>query len=325
VKAAVVEAAGGPAVLQVKEVPTPRAKSGWVLIKVHAAGLNRSEMFTRQGHSPGVRFPRILGIECVGEVADPSDSVLKMGQKVAAVMGGMGRDYDGGYAEYTLVPSAQVIPVDTDLPWDKLGAVPETFLTAWGSLVDSLDLQSGQRLLVRGGTSALGLASASIARDMGATVTATTRNKDRTEALLANGAHDVIIDTGEIAEEALRRVPGGYDAVLELVGTVTLLDSLKAARPKGTVCMSGILGNSWTIPEFEPLTMIPSGVRLTSYVSESLTAANAQAPLQHIVDAIAEGRYRVQVDRVFKLDEIAEAHRYMEENRATGKLVVLIG
>jgi len=323
-KAAVVDAPGEPDVLQLREIPTPEARPGWVLIKVKAAGLNRSEMFTRQGHSPGVRFPRVLGIECVGVVADGSDSGLPPGQKVAAVMGGLGRNYNGGYAEYALVPTRQVIPLQTDLPWKTLAAIPETFLTAWGSVVEAMEVQAGQKVLVRGGTSALGMAATSIAKEIGASITATTRNSSKADALLANGADDVIIDTGHIAEEARKRVPGGFDVALELVGTVTLLDSLKTVKPRGIVCMSGILGNAWTLAEFEPLTMIPSTVRLTVYDSETLTAANATGALQHIVDAVAAGLYPVNIDRVFHLDEIATAHRYMEENNATGKLVVLV-
>jgi NADPH:quinone reductase-like Zn-dependent oxidoreductase len=321
-KAAVVDAPGAPEVLRVRDIPEPEARAGWVLIRVRAAGLNRSEMFTRQGHSPGVRFPRVLGIECVGTVVDGADSGLPAGQKVAAVMGGLGRAYDGGYAEYTLVPASQVIPLQTDLPWETLAAIPETFLTAWGSVVEALDIQAGQTLLIRGGTSALGLAATSIAKDRGAVVTATTRNRDKVAALLAKRADAVIIDTGSIAEEARRRAPGGFDATLELVGTVTLLDSLRTVKPRGIVCMSGILGNAWTLPEFEPLAQLPSTVRLTIYDSETLTAANATTPLQQIVDAIAAGRYRVSIDRIFSLAEVAAAHRYMEENRATGKLVV---
>ncbi|MFL5731664.1 MAG: zinc-binding alcohol dehydrogenase family protein [Chloroflexia bacterium] len=323
-KAAVVEGPGGPEVLRVTEVPTPEARPGWVLVRVRGAGLNRSEMFTRQGHSPGVRFPRVLGIELVGEVADGSDSGLPAGQKVAVAMGGLGRQYDGGYAEYALVPTRQVFPLETELPWETLAAIPETFLTAWGSVVEAMEVAAGQTLLVRGGTSALGMAATLIAKDRGARVTATTRNPDKLEALRANGADDVIIDEGSIAQEARRRVPEGFDGTLELVGTVTLLDSLRTVRRRGVVCMSGILGNAWTLAEFEPLVMIPPTVRLTVYDSETLTGDNGTRALQQIVDAVGAGRYRVNVDRVFRLDEIAEAHRHMEENRAAGKLVVLM-
>ena len=322
-KAAVVEQPGAPEVLQVKEIPVPAPRPGWVLIKVKAFGLNRSEMFTRQGHSPNVRFPRVLGIECVGIVEDGGGTGLQVGQKVAAVMGEMGRKYDGGYAEYTLIPMSQVMPLTTDLPWEVLAAIPETFLTAWGSLVEAMEVQPGQKLLIRGGTSALGMAAISLAKDMALYVTATTRDTSKVAALLANNADDVIIDTGQLAQAARERMPEGFDCTLELIGTVTLLDSLRTVRQRGIVCMSGLLGNEWTLHEFEPLAEMPSTVRLTVYTSETVTSANGTAALQHIVDGVAAERYRPNLHKVFRLDEIAAAHRYMEENRGTGKLVVL--
>jgi len=184
-------------------------------------------------------------------------------------------------------------------------------------------VQAGQQLLIRGGTSALGMAALSLAKDMGLTVAATTRDRAKTAALVANGADDVIIDTGQLAPAARERVAEGFDCTLELIGTVTLLDSLRTVRPRGIVCMSGLLGNAWTLHEFEPLAMMPSAVRLTIYTSETVTAANGTTALQRIVDGVAAGRYEANLHKVFRLDEIVAAHRYMEENRGTGKLVVV--
>jgi NADPH:quinone reductase-like Zn-dependent oxidoreductase len=323
-KAIVVEHAGPPDVLQIRSLPRPQPRPGWVLIQVKAFGLNRSEMFTRQGHSPGVRFPRVLGIECVGIVEAAPETNLAVGQTVAAVMGGMGRAYDGGYAEYTLVPASQVIPLQTTLPWELLAAIPETYLTAWGSLFEAMEVQTGQSLLVRGGTSSVGMAAIALAKDKGLQVLATTRNEAKADALRENGADDVVIDTGQIADEVKRRVPDGVNGVLELIGTVTLLDSLQAVAPKGIVCFTGLLGNAWVMHEFEPMAAIPSTVKLTGYSTETVTAANSTKALQQIVDGVAMGRYRVSIDRVFHFNEIVEAHRYMEENRAKGKLVVVV-
>jgi NADPH:quinone reductase len=155
-KAIRVHRAGPPEVLEIEEIPTPPPRPGWVRIRVHAFGLNRSELFTRQGHSPSVTFPRVLGIECVGTVDDAGGTDLRAGARVAALMGDMGRAYDGGYAEYTLVPRERVLPIRTALPWDVLAALPETWLTAWGSLGEAMDIRDGQTLLVRGGTSSRG-------------------------------------------------------------------------------------------------------------------------------------------------------------------------
>jgi NADPH2:quinone reductase len=323
-QAIVVERGGAPDVLQIRTLPRPQVRPGWVLIRVKAFGLNRSEMFTRQGHSPSVKFPRVLGIECVGIVEAAPQTDLVVGQTVAAVMGGLGRVYDGGYAEYTLVPARQVIPLRTNLPWEQLAAIPETYLTAWGSLFDAMEIQSGQSLFVRGGTSSVGMAAIALAKDQGLYVLASTRNEAKADALRENGADEVVIDNGQIADEIKRRVPGGVNGLLELIGTVTLLDSLQAVAPKGIVCLTGILGNAWVMSEVEPMAAIPSTVKLTHYTTETVTSENSTGALQGIVDGVEAGRYRVNIDRVFRFAEIVEAHRYMEENHAKGKLVVVV-
>jgi NADPH:quinone reductase-like Zn-dependent oxidoreductase len=324
-KAILVNCPGPPEVLEIRDISTPATKPGWARVRVKAFGLNRSELYTRQGHSgTAVKFPRVLGIECVGIIDDPSDSGLKPGQTVAAVMGGMGRDFDGGYAEYALLPATQIMPIETALGWEQFAAIPETYLTAWGCLVEAMAVRSGQILLVRGGTSSVGMAAICLARDLGLSVVATTRNPAKAEALRAAGAHHVVIDSGTIAPEVRRLFPGGVDGVLELVGTMTLLDSLKCPGIRGIVCYAGLLGNAWSLEKFEPLPAIPSTVRLTAYTTHVVTAANSAAALQQIVRSAEAGRLRINLDRVFRFEEIAAAHRYMEENRATGKLVVTV-
>ena len=324
-RAIVVHAPGGPEVLQLEDRPIPEVTPGRVLIRVRAFGLNRSEMFTRQGQSgDAVKFPRILGIECVGEIEDPGDSSFTAGQKVAAVMGGMGREYDGGYAEYTSVTTTHIMPVETELDWETFAAIPEMFLTAWGSLIEAMGVKDGQTLLIRGGTSSIGMAAATIAKDLGLTVISTTRNETKREALIENGADHVVIDAGEVAAPVREIFPAGVNAVLELISTTTLLDSLACCAPKGIVCNTGILGNAWSLEDFQPMAAIPSTVRLTTFLSETVEAANAAAALQRAVDAAAQGRYQFNIDRVFRFDEIVRAHRHMEENRARGKLVVLV-
>ena len=320
-KAAVIREPGGPEVLRLEERSIPAARPGQVLIRVEAFGLNRSEMFTRQGLSPNVRFPRVLGIEAVGTVADAPGGEFRPGDVVATVMGGLGRDFDGGYAEYTLVPAAQLRTFRTDLPWDRLGALPEMLQTAWGSLFRALRLQPGERLLVRGGTTSVGMAAAAIAKRHGATVGSTTRRADREALLRACGADAVFIDTGVIANDVKRRWDGGADKVLELVGTTTLGDSLRCAREPGTVCLTGMVGNRWSFPDFSPMEVIPTGVALTVY-DGGVTDFMAM-PLQALVDNVAAGHLHVPAGRVFRLDEIVEAHRTMEANTAGGKIVVV--
>lgn len=319
-KAVVIYEPGGAEVLKMEERPIPTPKPGWVLIRVKAVGLNRSELFTRQGHSP-VAFPRILGIEATGLVEHAPNGEFQKGDIVATAMGGMGRDFDGGYAEYTCVPAGQVQKLQTKLPWEVLGACGEMLQTAYGSLFKALQLKKGETLLVRGGTTSVGLAAAAIAKNHGVTVVSTTRNQERETLLKQNGASDVFIDNGTIAPEVKTRTGGGVNKVLELIGTTTLLDSLQCTKPHGIVCMMGMVGDAWTLKDFEPMGAIPTSVCLTTYSGGPTEFMDT--PLQEMVEQIEAGKMNITVGKTFELDEMVEAHRCMEENRAGGKIVVL--
>ena len=182
-KAVVTTKAGNPSVIEIKEVPKPEVKTGWVLIQVKAFGLNRYEIYSRSGNSPLVQFPRIQGIECVLIIEDDPSNTYEKGQQVAARMGGMGRYFDGGYAEFCLVPLEIVIPFKSTLPWSKLGAIPEMFQTVWGSLNQALELRTGEILLIRGGTSSIGMLACQVAKSMRLTVISTTRNLGKEKLL----------------------------------------------------------------------------------------------------------------------------------------------
>ena len=190
--------------------------------------------------------------------------------------------------------------------------------TAWGSLFKSLRLEKGQSLLVRGGTTSVGLAAAAIARKHGATVAATTRKPEREGLLRENGADQVFVDTGQIAEQVREVFPCGVNKVLELVGTTTLIDSLSCTKSRGIVCMTRHGWRPVVVSGFQPDGSIPTAVCLTTYSGGSDDFM--RTPLQELVDQIEEGSLVPKIGRVFSLDQIVDAHRCMEETRREERL-----
>lgn len=315
-RAIVLHEPGPPEALRIEEVPRPEPRPGTAVLRVGAFGLNRSELFTRRGQSPGVAFPRILGIEAVGEIVAADRPDLAPGDRAATVMGGMGRAFDGGYAEYVRVPAGQVRKLRSDLPYALLGGLPEMLQTAWGALFSALDLRAGERLLVRGGTTSVGLAAITLARQAGACVHATSRRETARGTVMGAGAQALRIDDGRLAAG-----PDRYDKVLELVGATTLLDSLACLAPGGTVCVAGMVSDRWTLDEFEPMLAIPSKARLTTYSGD--VADFMAMPPDDLLDRVAAGSLPVRIGRVFDMDAIVEAHRLMEAGGSDGKIVMM--
>lgn len=315
-KAVVIYEAGGPEKLIYTDVPTPKVKPGWSLVRVIGRGVNHSEIFTRDGQSPSVKFPRILGIECVGVIAGSTDPErLPEGHKVISIMGEMGRAFDGGYAEYALLPNDQIYPVETDLPWEILAAVPETYYTAFGSM-KNLRIRGDERMLVRGGTSGVGIAFLRLVKAgfPDAVVTGTTRRAGKRQQLLDAGFDEVIVDADNVlqTEEC-------YDRVLDLIGPAALRDTFAHTAPEGIICVTGLLGGKWTLDDFDPLEDMPQDAYLTAFHSGN---AN-EAKLQEMLDFVKTHSVDARPEKVFKLSEMRKAHEYLGSSRSFGKVVVM--
>lgn len=325
-KAIVIHSPGGPEKLCYEEVPTPSVKDGWSLVRVRGFGINHSEIFTRKGLSPGVQFPRILGIECTGEIEETTDPArLPKGQKVISIMGEMGRAFDGGYAEYALLPNAQIYPVHTDLPAEILAALPETYYTAFGSLknlrleedADSSRTDSSLRVLVRGATSGVGIAFIRLvkARWPQLYVAGTSRSLQKKTRLLEAGFDEVILDqNGRLQTEEI------FDRVLELLGPATIRDAILHIAEGGIVCSTGQLGGKWYLEDFDPIMDLPANGYLTSFYSGNVDNAR----LQEMLDYVAKYHVDAAPERVFTLPQVPEAHAYLESAHSFGKVVVVV-
>jgi NADPH2:quinone reductase len=314
---------GGLDCLQYAELPKPLPKYGEVVIEVRGFGLNHAETHMRRGE--WAEAAEVSGIECVGIVDSCPGGEFPVGAKVAALMGGLGRTINGSYAEYTRVRAANVARIDSDLSWSQLAALPETYATAWTCLFRNLKLSAGQTVVIRGATSSFGQAAVKMAVSAGATVIATARSRERLPMLTQLGAARVELESRNLANQIDEAKQ--IDAVLDLVGNSTILDSLDMLRRDGTACLAGWLGGLDPLGDFNPLLRMPSGVNWSffgSFVFGNRGFPLSDVPLQDIAAQVAAGQLEAAPARVFSFDEIREAHRVMEAGSAGGKMVVII-
>jgi NADPH:quinone reductase-like Zn-dependent oxidoreductase len=313
---------GGPDVLEIREIPEPEPKAGHAVIQVKAFGLNHAEMHMRKGE--WAEIADVSGIECVGVVKSCPGGEFAVGTKVAALMGGLGRTINGSYAEYTRAPVTNVAAIESDLSWAELAAIPETYATAWTCLFRNLEIARGQTLVVRGATSSFGQAAVNMAVNAGVKVIGTTRSPGQFPVVEALGTVRAEVEGPDLSKRIAEAKE--LDAVLDLVGNSSILVSLAMLRRGGRACLAGWLGGLAPIADFNPLLQMASGVYLTffgSFVFGTPGFPLSDVPLQAIAADVAAGRYKAKPSRVFRFEEIREAHRVMDAGQANGKIVVV--
>lgn len=300
------------------EVSIPNVRPGWALVRMRGFGLNHSELELRRSEirADYIKKPIIPGIEGVGEVADPGDTGFVAGTKVCMLMGGMGRSWDGSYAEWCLVPATRMFRIPKaacELPWATLAAIPETYYTAWGALFESLQLVASDTLLVRGASCGLGYAAVQIAHALGSRVIATTHREEYAERLRCFGADEVVIDNGALSRAGVRA-----NKALELIGPKSLQDTLGCLWRGGICCDTGILGGVFTLDRFDPIKSIPNGCYLTGFFSNY--------PTKEAMDAlfafVAKHELVPYVAATFSFDRLPDALALQDAGGFQGKIVV---
>lgn len=313
--------------LKVSQVKIPEVVENRVLIKVKGFGINRSEVILRdyEADEPYIKLPRIPGIECVGEIIDSSNSSFEKGDIVCCLMGGMGRSFDGSYAEYALIPIKNTFKIQDKslekLSLEELIAIPETYFTAFGSLFECLDLKKDDTLYIRGGTSAAGLTAIQLAQALGTKIIATSRNEKGIAKLKKLGVEYAVIDDGDIAEKILEIVPEGANKILDFIGAAKIKDTMNALSFRGIICVTGLLGGQDYIKNFDPITGVPNGKYLTGFFSNY----PSQETIDEMFEFIIKHNIKPEIAKVFNdLEEIPEAHKLMESNKAQGKIIFKI-
>lgn len=324
-KAIIATQAGGPEVLALRDLEEPTTQAGEIKIKVKAFGLNKAETYYRNGDFGPLNSELAPGIEAAGVVVEDLSNTFKVGDKVVTAMGGMMFARHGSYAETITVNKDNVQCITNAIDFVKLAALPQVFLTVWGALDKTLNIESDETLLIRGATSALGLAALVYAKASGLTVITTTRQQGNVARLKELGADEVIIDDGNVSEKVRLLYPEGVDKALEIVGASTVVDTMKALRPWGEVTVVGLLGGSPVIDNFGLMSDLPSSVKLSFFQSGMLGTAALplyESPLNWVAEQVHLGKMPDITSAVFEISEIQEAHSLMESNTTIGKIVV---
>ena len=328
-KAVVIANHGGPEVLEVREVETPREPTAdRVRVRVRAAGLNRADILQRRGqYPPPPGYPQnIPGLEFAGEVDEIGEEVRawRQGQRVFGITGG------GAQAEYVIVPENHLAEVPANLDWPEAGAVPEVFITAHDALFTRAQLRPGETMLVHAAGSGVGTAAIQLARVSGATAFGTSRTPDKLERAKEYGLNKSVVINGqpELFAAAVREWTNGrgVNVIIDLVGAAYYEDNLDALAPLGRMVLVGTTSGAKATLDLaklmrKRLTVVGTVLRARS-AEEKGTATRLLA--EQVVPLMAMGTVKPIIDRVYKVDQIREAHVRMESNESFGKIVLLL-
>ena len=323
-RAIVIEKFGGLDSLVYKDIPDPEPKVGHVVIQIKAFGINHAEMHMRRGEWAEAAL--VSGIECVGLVKSCPGGEFPVRREGGRAHRGPRPDNQRELCRIHRPPASNVALIESDLSWAELAALPETYATAWTCLFRNLGIAKGQIVVIRGATSSFGQAAVKLAVNAGLKVIATTRSRERFAMLEKLGVEHVEREGPDLSQRIAEAKK--LDAVLDLVGNSTILDSLAMLRRGGRACLAGWLGGLAPIADFNPLLQMASGVYLTffgSFVFGTPGFPLSDVPLQKIADDAAAGRLEAKPSRVFRFEEIRKAHRTLEANEAGGKMVVVHG
>ncbi|WP_293366647.1 NAD(P)H-quinone oxidoreductase [Phenylobacterium sp.] len=316
-----IEGGKGPAeALKAVQIPRPEPKDGQILIKVHAAGINRPDIIQRMGfYPPPAGSPETMGLEVAGEVAVGAGR-WKAGDKVCALLGG------GGYAEYAVCDARHALPIPEGFDYVEAAALPETVFTVFANVFEHGHLKPGETLLVHGATSGIGTTAIQMAKAYGAKVIATARGADKAQTARDLGA-DVAVDAGAEDFAEVTKREGGCDVVLDMVGGDYFAKDLDALKMDGRIVFIASLGGgdvTLSIGRLMQKRGVVTGSTLRPRNADE--KARIAAAVEKLVwPWIAAGKLRPQVDATFPLAEAAKAHAHLEAGAHVGKIVLVVG
>jgi putative PIG3 family NAD(P)H quinone oxidoreductase len=312
---------GGPEVLKPRQVPVPSPAAGEMLIRVHAAGVNRPDALQRAGKYPmKPGMSPIPGLEVAGEVVALGEGVsaYALGDKVCALTNG------GGYAQYCAVPAGQALPIPEGLSWIQAAAIPETFFTVWANLFGIGGAHKGQRVLIHGGTSGIGTTALMLCREFGIQAFATAGSADKCAAIRGLGAEAINYREQDFADVIGAQ---GVNVILDIMGASYLNTNLKALSMDGRLVMLGFLGGA-KANDVDLLTILGKRAIVTGSLLRARTAdekaAIAAQLREHVWPVLTAGRCLPMIDQVFDYTEADKAHARMEGGEHIGKIVLRV-